>query len=1346
MACPQQSDELIFFVNGRKMTEWYPDPEELLLNYLRKGLRLTGTKYGCGIGGCGACTVMISTYNPDTKEIRHYPANSCLLPLCSLYGAAVTTVEGVGSTKTKLNPIQQRLAECHGSQCGFCTPGMVMSMYSLLRNRPEPTMEQISAALDGNLCRCTGYRPIIDSFSAFSPECCPLAGSGKCCLDKGGEDEEEKEGEREEPSLCSKKGNRMCSGLCKPEEFQPKDPTQDYIFPPELMRMAMEDQGRTLVFKGERTTWISPASLQELLNLKANYPNAPLVVGNTSVGLDIKILGAYYPVFLYPARVPELHIASIGDRGILIGAATRLAQLREILLDVVAELSEEKTKIYCALLKQLKTLAGEQIRNLASLGGHIVSRGSTWDLNPVLAAGKAILNLASIDGRRQIPLNGEFLARLPQADLLPREVIVSVFIPFSKEDEFISAFRQAERRRNALSVTNSSMQVLFQPGTDVIEDLTILYGGIDCTTVSARQSCQALIGRNWNEQMLEEACRLILGEIILSLSAIGGKVEYRRTLLVSFFFRFYLEVLQGLKNMYPSKYPDLPEKYRSALGEFHDRPPQGMQIYQDVNPDQPPQDPVGRPIILQSAFKHPTGEAVYVDDIAPADGQLYMAVVKSTHAHARIVSLDVSEALEVPGVVAVVTADDIPGKNGDGKEKVFAGDEVTYIGHIICGIVAETYECAKEATCRVKIEYEDLELILTIEDAIRHNSYFGEEKKIEQGNITEAFQTVDNVIEGEFHAGGQKHFYMETNSVFVIPRKEDGEMDVYVATQDNSKVQELVAAVLNVPANRIMSHTRRVGGAFGGKITKPPFFAAAAAVAAHKTGCPVRFVLERADDMIITGGRHPLLVKYKVGFMNDGKITAVDLQSYINNGSTPDQYELILSFVVLRSFNAYDIPNFRCRGRACKTYLPSNTSCRAVGFANTGIAAETWVSIVADYLDLPPDKVREMNMFKTPSLTPYKEEVDPRNLVLCWKECLKKSDYYNRRKAAEEFNSQNYWKKKGIAIVPMMYTPGANHTYYNQASALVNIYLDGSVLVSHGGCELGQGIFTKTLQVASHELKIPMSYVHPYERTTLTIPEAIPTGGSVATEINGKAVQNACQILRKRLEPIIKKNPEGKWEDWIKKAFEESISLSATGFFKGYVTNMDWETGEGHAFAYQIFSAACSEVEIDCLTGDHKNIRTDIVMDGGFSINPAIDIGQVEGGFIQGLGLCTMEEIKFSPEGQQYTLGPDTYKIPAVCDVPEQFRTYLLPNARNPIALYSTKGLGESGVFLASSVLFAIRDAVAAARKERGLNNVFTMDTPLNGEKIRMACADQFTEMIPKDKPGTYVPWAIAKI
>ncbi|XP_009888538.1 PREDICTED: aldehyde oxidase 2-like [Charadrius vociferus] len=1328
MACPQQSDELVFFVNGRKVIERQADPEELLLYYLRKKLRLSGTKYGCGVGGCGACTVMISTYDPVAKQIQHRPANSCLLPICSLHGAAVTTVEGIGSIKTRIHPIQERLAKCHGSQCGFCTPGMVMSMYALLRNHAEPSMEQIISALDGNLCRCTGYRPIIDSYASFARDqtCCQLRGTGQCCLDR-------------EECVCST-GGQIHSGLCNPE-FPPMDPTQEFIFPPELMRMAQEQQ-RTLIFHGKRTTWISPTSLKELLELKAKYPKAPLVVGNTSVGLKKNHHDSCHPIILHPVRIPEMYVVSSTNDGLVIGAACCLAQLRDILMETVPKLPEEKTKIYRALLQHLRTLAGEQIRSMASLGGHIVSRGSTWDLNPILSVGKSVLNLASEDGKRQVLLNDQFLAGCEHADIKPKEVIVSVLIPYSMKDDFVSAFRQAERQKNALSIVNSGMRVLFSPGTDTIVDLSILYGGIGSTTLSARKSCEKLIGRQWNDQMLNEACRLVLEEIFLPPSALGGKVEYRRTLLVSFLFRFYLEVLHGLHQMYPFRYVELSQEKMSALGMLQSGVPQGVQIYQNVDPGQSPQDPVGRPIMHQSGIKHATGEAVYIDDIRPVDGELSLAVVTSIKAHAKIMSIDASEALQVPGVIDVVTARDVPGKNGK-DEQAYAEDKVICVGQIICAVVAESVTQAKCGAEKVKIVYEDLDPILTIEDAIKHKSYITEERKIEKGDIEKGFKSADQIVEGELHMGGQEHFYLETNSVLVIPRVEDKEMDVYVSTQHATDVQELVASALNLQSNKIMCHVKRVGGAFGGKITKPSLFAVIAAVAANKTGRPVRFTLERNMDMLITGGRHPFFGKYKVGFMNDGRIIAADFQCYINGGCTKDESELVIEYIVLKVDNAYSIPNLRVRGHACKTNLPSNTAFRGFGFPQAGLFVETCVVAVATQTGLPHEKVREINMYKGVNLTSFKEEFDAENLWKCWKECLDKSDYYNRKAMVEEFNVKNYWKKKGIAIIPMKFSVGFNATYFHQAGALIHIYIDGSVLVTHGGIELGQGIHTKILQIVSRELKIPLSYIHFCETSTTTVPNGKYTAGSVGTEINARAVQDACQILWKRLDPIRRDNPNGKWEDWISEAHKQSISLSATGYFKGYVTNMNWDTKKGHAFPYFLFGAACSEVEIDCLTGAHKNVRTDIVMDACFSINPAIDIGQIEGAFIQGVGLYTSEEIYFSPEGEQLTLGPDTYKIPAICDIPEQFHVYLLPNSRNSIAIYSSKGMGEAGFFLGSSVFFAIRDAVAAARKERGLPLDFTLNSPLTVERIRMACDDVFTEMIPKDKPGTYKPWAI---
>uniref|UniRef100_A0A8D1NI77 aldehyde oxidase n=1 Tax=Sus scrofa TaxID=9823 RepID=A0A8D1NI77_PIG len=1288
--------ELLFYVNGRKVIEKNVNPETMLLPYLRKKLRLTGTKYGCGGGGCGACTVMISRYNPITKRIRHYPANACLIPICSLYGAAVTTVEGIGSTRTRIHPVQERIAKCHGTQCGFCTPGMVMSIYTLLRNHPEPTLSQLTEALGGNLCRCTGYRPIIDACKTFckTSGCCQGKENEVCCLDQGINGLPEFE-----------EGNETSHKLFSEEEFLPLDPTQELIFPPELVTMAEKQPQRTRIFGGDRMTWISPVTLKELLEAKVKYPQAPVVMGNTSVGPDVKFKGIFHPVVISPDSIEEMSIVNYTDNGLTLGAALSLAQVKDILAKVIRKLPEEKTQTFHALWKHLGTLAGAQIRNMSSLGGHIVSRHLDSDLNPLLAVGNCTLNLQSKEGKRQIPLNEQFLKKCPSASLKPEEILISVNIPYSRKWEFVSAFRQAQRQQNALAMVNSGMRVFFGEGDGVIRELAIAYGGVGPTTVCAKNSCQELIGRPWNEEMLDAACRLILDEVSLPGSAPGGRVEFRRTLIISFLFKFYLKVSQILKMRDPARYPSLADKHASALEDLHSRHPWITLKYQNANPKQLPQDPIGHPVMHLSGIKHATGEAVYCDDMPAVDRELFLTFVTSSRAHAKIVSIDLSEALSLPGVVDIVTEEHLNGVNSfcllTKPEKLLSTDEVFCVGQLVCAVIADSEVQAKRAAQRVKIIYRDLEpLILTIEEAIQHKSFFEQERKLEYGNVDEAFKMVDQVLEGEIHLGGQEHFYMETQSMLVVPKGEDQEMDVYVSTQYPKYIQDIVAWILKIPANKVMCHVKRVGGAFGGKVIKTGIMAAITAFAANKHGRAVRCILERGEDMLITGGRHPYLGKYKVGFMNDGRILALDMEHYSNGGASLDESLFVVEMGLLKMENAYKFPNLRCRAWACRTNLPSNTALRGFGFPQTGLITESCIMEVAAKCGLSPEKVRTINMYKEIDQTPYKQEIDAKNLIQCWKECMAMSSYALRRTAVEKFNSENYWKKKGLAVVPLKYPVGTVSLAMGQAAALVHIYLDGSVLVTHGGIEMGQGVHTKMLQ-------------------------------------------DACQTLLKRLEPIISKNPGGTWKDWAQAAFDESISLSATGYFRGYESNMNWETGEGHPFEYFVYGAACSEVEIDCLTGAHKNIRTDIVMDVGYSINPALDIGQIEGAFIQGMGLYTIEELNYSPQGVLYSRGPSQYKIPAICDVPAELHISFLPPSQNSNTLYSSKGLGESGMFLGCSVFFAIHDAINAARQERGLSGPLKLNSPLTPEKIRMACEDKFTEMIPRDEPGSYVPWSV---
>ncbi|KAM7105136.1 aldehyde oxidase 4-like isoform 1-T1 [Molossus nigricans] len=1275
---------------------------------------------------------MVSRYDPKAKKIHHYSVTACLVPICSLYGAAVTTIEGIGSIKTRIHPVQERLAKCHGTQCGFCSPGMAMSIYTLLRNHPEPTPDQIMEALGGNLCRCTGYRPIAESGKTFCVEStvCEMKGSGKCCMDQ------------EKVSFVNRQ-ERICTKLYNEDEFQPLDPSQEPIFPPELIRMAEDPNKKRLLFQGEKTTWITPVTLNDLLELKTNYPKAPLVMGNTAVGPSIKFKDEFYPVFISPLGLPELCSMDSTDDGVTIGAGYSLTQLNDALHFIVSKQPKEKTKTYYALLKHLRTLAGTQIRNMATLGGHVVSRPNFSDLNPILAAGNAIINVISKEGERQIPLDGHFLERSPEANLKSEEIVLSVYIPHSTQWHFVSGLRVAQRQENAFAIVNAGMSVKFEENTDTIKDLKIFYGSVGPTVISANQTCKQLIGRQWDDQMLSDACRLVLDEIHIPPEAEGGMVEYRRTLIISLLFKFYLKVKRGLNKMDPQEFPDIPEKFTSALDNFPLVMPQGIQFFQCVDPHQSPQDPVGRPVMHQSAIQHATGEAVYIDDLPHISQELFLAPVTSTRAHAKIISIDVSEALAHPGVIDVITAEDVPGDNNHEGEVLYAQNEVICVGQIICTVAADTNAHAKDAAKKVKIAYEDIEpRIITIEQALQHNSFLTEEKKIHRGNVEQAFKYVDQTIEGEVHMEGQEHFYMETQTILAIPKHEDKEMVLYLGTQYPTQVQEFVAAALNVPRNRIGCHMKRAGGAFGGKLTKPSLLGAVSAVAANKTGRPIRFILERGDDMLITAGRHPILGKYKIGFMNNGVIKAADVEYYLNGGCTLDLSATVVEMIVLNSESTYDIPNFRCRSRACKTYLPSNTAFRGFSFVQIAVVVENYITAVASQCNLLAEEVKEINMYKRIIKTAYKQTFNPEPLRKCWKECLEKSSFYARKMNAEEFNKNNYWKKRGLAVVPMKFTIGSPETYLNQAAALVHIYLDGSVLVTHGGCEFGQGLYTKMIQVASRELNIPPSYIHLSETSTVTVPNSYFTAGSLGTDVNGKAVQNACQILMARLQPIIRKNPKGRWEDWVAKAYRESISLSTTGYFRGYHTYMDWEKEEGEPQAYCVFGASCSEVEIDCLTGAYKLLRTDIFLDIAFSINPALDVGQVEGAFAQGVGLYTREELKYSPEGVLYSRSPEDYKIPTVTEIPEEFYITLV-RSRNPIAIYSSKGLGEVGMVLGSSVFSAIRDAVTAARMERGLTKTFTLNSPATAEVIRMNCMDQFSDMIPRDDPSTFTPWSI---
>ncbi|XP_078674888.1 xanthine dehydrogenase/oxidase-like [Branchiostoma floridae x Branchiostoma belcheri] len=1374
--------ELVFFVNGRKVVDQDVDPEMTLLTYLRTKLRLTGAKLGCGEGGCGACTVMVSRYSQAQGKVLHLAVNACLAPICSLHGAAVTTVEGIGSTRTRLHPVQERLAKAHGSQCGFCTPGIVMSMYTLLRNHPCPDMDQLEAAFQGNLCRCTGYRPILEGYKTFTKEfqgCCGgMAGNG-CCRNvqngqaanghaKSGQSANghaengqaanghaengqaanrhaengqaanghAENGEAANGHVASGNAGNVSTELFRVSEFRPLDPTQEPIFPPELMKSEGGEQ-KTLKFVGERVTWIKPATFKEVLELKTKFPQAKLVVGNSEVGVEVKFKNCEYPLIIAPGHLPEINFHRYTEHGITFGGCT-LTYLNDTLTEAIADLPEHQTRLFAAIVEMLRWFAGHQIRNVGCIGGNIVTASPISDLNPIfLSAGCTVTVASHQGGSRVVRMDHDFFPGYRRTALAPQEVMVSLELPFTKENEYFLAYKQARRRDDDIAIVNAAFRVRFEEGTNVIRDIALSFGGMAPTTVMARNTANRLTGLKWDNDLLPEACSSLEDDLQLPPSVPGGMAEFRRTLTTSFFFKFFLSVQQRLN------IKDVPPPYRSACSLYHRESPHGSQMYQEVPEGQAQEDTVGRPIMHLSALKHATGEAVYTDDMPPLQGELYVGLVLSKKVHAKILSIDPSAALQMPGVEMFVGAEDIPGSNITGvvmDEEVFASEKVTCVGQVVGAVLADTQAHAQQAAKAVVVQYEDLEpKIITIEDAILHQSFFHPINKIEKGNLEEAFEKADQIIEGELRIGGQEHFYLETCAAIVVPHGEDGEMEIYCSTQNPDMTQMLAAKALGIPANRVVCRVKRIGGGFGGKETRICVLSSVCAVAAHKAQRPVRIMLDRDEDMMMIGKRHPFLSRYKVGFMNDGRVVALDISLYSNAGNSQDVSIGVMRRALLHSDGGYTIPNVRAVGYVCKTNTVSNTSFRAFGGPQALFMVESWISDVAIKCGISQFKVRELNMNREGDLTHYNMKLERCQMERCWQECVKKSDFHTRHRQVNRFNGKNRWKKRGLAAVPIKYGIGFG-LHLDQAGALVHVYTDGSVLLTHGGTEMGQGLHTKMVQVASRVLRIPTSKIHITEMSTNTVPNASATAASVSSDINGMAIKLACETILQRLEPYMGK---GSWEDWVRAAYFDRVGLSATGFYRTPGLDYDMQKNEGRPFNYLCYGAAVSEVEIDCLTGDHTVLRTDIVMDVGDSLNPAIDIGQIEGAFVQGYGLFTMEEQVYSPDGVLYSRGPGMYKIPGFADIPVQLNVSLLRGAPNDKAIFSSKAVGEPPLLLASSVFFAIKDAVSSARADAGLKGTFRLDSPATAERIRMACQDEFTAQFPAAEPGSFTPWAI---
>jgi len=1253
---PSSKTSFSFTLNGRAVTVSGEPTHTTLLQYVRANGK-TGTKEGCAEGDCGACTVAIVDRDASGKP-TYRAVNACITLLPMVAGREVVTVEGIG-TPDALHPVQQAMVESYGSQCGYCTPGFIASMFEAYYREDIEENGQLVDQLNGNLCRCTGYRPIRDA-------------------------------------------------MVSAREQKARAPWED-LFQLRLKKDAPALGKVDYEARGER--FLRPTTLSELLAIRAAEPEAELVCGATEIGVYVNKQDRRYPLLVSTEGVAELtHVEKTEDAFVVGGAATLTA-----LEDAIGtELPELK--------KMLLVFASRQVRNRASLAGNLVTASPIGDMAPVLLALSATLTLASANATRTLPLSA-FFTGYRKTTLAKDEIVKCVTIPRKPKlgvRRVAASYKVSKRREMDISIVAASFAVDLDD-KNVVVAARLAYGGVAATPALAVKAEAELVGKPWDEATLRAVSPVLRSEFSPLDDVRSGK-DFRAELVASLFEKFF----RGESS----------EAQEGDLGFFR-----GASFACKAPSFDLPHE---------SAKAHVTGTALYVDDEACQKKTLEVWPVSSPHAHAKIVSIDDSEALAIPGVVAVLSAKDVPGVNDVGAvrqdEPLFAHDTARFVGHMVAVVVAESIEVAKRASKKVKVVYEPLPAILGIREAIRQQSFHNSPHVIRRGDADSALRAAPHRLEGELDIGGQEHFYLEAHAAFA-EWGDDGDVVVSSSTQHPSEVQAVVSHVMHVPRNKVVVRAPRMGGGFGGKETQGNAFAAIVALAAHVTKRPVRMQLDRDVDMELTGKRHPFHATFDVGFDGEGFVVAAKVALVSDGGFALDLSESICDRAVFHLDNAYYLPNVTFEGRVAKTNVVSHTAFRGFGGPQGMVVMEDILDRVARTLGLLPEVVRERNLYRgigETNTTHYGQHLDDNRIGRIWPELVKSAELVARRKEIDAFNAKSARIKRGVAITPVKFGISFTATFLNQAGALVLAYRDGTVQVNHGGTEMGQGLYTKIRGVVMRELGIAADGVRVMKTQTDKVPNTSATAASAGADLNGAATRVACEILRERLSQVASVLVEKKtgrtalpaamvfeggkvyaedakehavtFAEVCERAYFSQVNLSAQGFYRTPGIGYDRAKGRGKPFYYFAYGAAVTEVEVDGYTGMKMVRRVDVLHDVGDSLNPAIDRGQVEGAFVQGMGWLTGEELKWSSTGKLLSHSASTYQIPSIGDAPPVFNVALLGDAAQKGTIHGSKAVGEPPLMLAISVREAIRDAIFAFSP--GKNEPVLLPSPATHESI----------------------------
>lgn len=1359
------SDRLIFWLNGVRVEIENPDPTIKLTEYLHE-IGLTGTKTGCWQGGCGACTVMLSYKKPDGTPF-HKPVNACLRLLCTLDGMLVTTTEGIGSVHKGLDPTQVCIAKYNGSQCGYCTPGFVMNAHAFLQQKPKACQQEMENIFGGNLCRCTGYRPILHAMRTLASDYDPFTDeSQKCLID---------------PSFYVNFKNEM---------------TQIHL--DELPKY--NSTPRAVHYHKRNHEYYRPLTLAEVYRLKKLFVEkdgrfaVKIIFGNTASGVYQQ---EHAKCLIDISLISELGKLEEQDSGIYVGSSVSIQDLAEFVGEVIKKRPEDQTAGLKEFKRHSQYIAGLQIRSAGSVAGNIFmtkdheDHGGPFpsDVFTVLATLGTKVTIGTHSGTKEY-----LLTDMPAVRDLPEDaVILSFHIPYTRPHEIVQTYRIARRVQMAHPIVNAGFRFLLSKGKDPkVEEATIVYGGLATLNQRLPKTEKFLLGKTLSPETLKSAFSVLKKEakgITIPMDEEGITTEYRLQLVENFFYKFFLHVTNVIN-------PDLiKNNMKSAVN--HDVRPlsTGKQEYYEY----PELFPLTQPIVKRLSFVQASGEAKYTQDIGLPLGGYHGVMVSSSKAHANFtltkLTADLNELKELlahkfPGFKDLITAADIPiggskfiGLGDD--DPVFSDGIVTSVGGPIGMVIADSLATAYHAVAFIEnecIAYEELPAVITIEEAIKHHTEMpmilrapNPDEDIQQ-RIPTITRDGSNekwlknpkkpmpgteVASGLFRTSSQYHFYMETMSALAVPDAYD-QMTVYSSTQNPNGTQGAIAKALGVKQNQISVIIEQVGGGFGGKQHRANIIGAQAAVAAYKLRLPVRLVYDRATDMQAIGKRHPYMGEYHVAYTPDGIIKGMRIDLNSDAGDTYDCTFAVMDSSLLNLDQSYNIETLQANGKVYRTNKASNTAFRTFGVVQAWAIVENAIEHVAYKLTqklgrtVLPEEIRYKNMYKNGTedsydVTHFGQKLDFCNIRTIWDDLYKSSDFEKRQKEVVKFNKENRWKKRGITMVPQKHGIGFTEPRgsLNSSSAVVTVNMaDGSVFIYQGGVEMGQGLYTKLAQLASNTLGIPIELIRIGGNNTNAIANCPPTAASTGFDLCGGAVEKACRTLRTRLEDFCRDveqfTPQSRIEDWRTKWAEKwkeivfqawflRVNLSVAELYKTpHYKGPTHTNPKGKPFLYYAYGAAVTEVEIDVLTGEFKIIRVDAVCDVNKSPNPAIDIGQLEGGFVQGIGFATTEELVYNEHGKLVTDNIWSYKPPCSKTIPIDFRVKLQPvdekrNAREMLAeqqaVKSSKSFTESSLTLGASTYIAIKQAIKEARKElTGKDDWIDMDLPLTCQRIQQLC------------------------